>query len=178
MIKKQAAPPKNVRPVPATRVPSRIDIGALLDKVDFDPADVVTAAATNSVLYVDAINYRLECLTNKAEATLASKRAWAEAELVVRDAAKARDEKITEGHVKAILTTDEIVSAAERAKEETEALEEYSKLVVKVFEMRRDCLQIVSKWTHEEMRLGAITDAAREDLMATRDKARSRFPGK
>jgi hypothetical protein len=50
--------------------------------------------------------------------------------------------------------------------------------VVKVFEMRRDCLQIVSKWTHEEMRVNGITDAAREQLASTRDKARAKFPGR
>jgi len=154
-----------------------VDAIALLNKVDFEPENVVAVAATNTVLYVDAINYRLECLTRKADTTLAAKYAWAEAELVVRSAASANGEKITESHVKALLTVDPVVSAAERSKEEAEAYEEWSKLVVKVFEMRRDCLQIVSKWTHEEMRAGNVTDAAREELKSTRDKARSRFPG-
>ncbi len=149
----------------------------LLGKVDFEPENVVAAAATNSVLYVDAINYRLQCLTRKSEADMAAKRAYAEAEIVVRTTAKANDEKITEGHVKAILATDEVVTAAEKAREAADLFDEYSKLVVKVFEMRRDCLQIVSKWTHEEMRLGNITDAAREELSKTRDKLRERFPG-
>ena len=157
--------------------PTTIDPQGLLSKVDFEPENVVSAAAINSVLYVDAINYRLECLTRKSEAELTAKRAWAEAELVVRDTAAKAGEKITEGHVKALLTTDAYVSDTQRTFADAEALDEYSKLVVKVFEMRKDCLQIVSKWTHEEMRLGSIVDAAREQLSATRDKARSRFPG-
>lgn len=151
---------------------------ALLDKVDFEPENVVAAAATNSVLYVDAINYRLQCLTRKADAEFAAKRTWAEAELIVREAAKKNDEKITEAHIKAVLILDPVVANAAVAEAEAEAHDEYSKLVVKVFEMRRDCLQIVSKWTHEEMRVGAVTDAAREELRNTRDKARSRFPGR
>lgn len=170
-------PKKQQPPRPTNRPPATIDVIDLLGKVDFAPENVVATAATNTVLYVDAINYRLDCLTRKADAELASKRAWAEAELIVRDAAKKRDEKITESHVKALLTTDEVVSDAERALAEAEAFDEFSKLVVKVFEMRRDCLQIVSKWTHEEMRQGAVTDAAREELRGARDKARSRFPG-
>ena len=160
------------------RTPTTIDVLSLLSKADFEPENVVAAAATNSVLYVDAINYRLECLTRKADAEFASKRTWAEAEIVVREAAKARDEKITESYVKALLTTDDVVSAAERELATAEAFDEFSKLVVKVFEMRRDCLQIVSKWTHEEMRVNGITDAAREQLASTRDKARAKFPGR
>ncbi len=159
------------------RPPTGINVTELLDKVDFEPENVVSAAATNSVLYVDAINYRLQCLTRKSEADMYAKRTYAEAELVVRAAAKAADEKITEGHIKALLATDEVVSAAEAERESAEQFDEYSKLVVKVFEMRRDCLQIVSKWTHEEMRLGNVTDAAREELAKTRDKLRTRFPG-
>jgi hypothetical protein len=159
-----------------TRPPAVVDVVGLLDKVDFEPENVVAASATNSVLYVDAINYRLQCLTRKADAEMASKRAWAEAELVVRDAAKRNDDKITEGHVKALLNTDPVVMDAARELADAEAFDEYSKLVVKVFEMRRDCLQIVSKWTHEEMRVQGVADAAREELRSTRDKARSRFP--
>ena len=158
-------------------MPTTVDVLGLLDKAGFEPENVVAAAAANTVLYVDAINYRLGCLTRKATAELASKRAWSEAELVVRESAKTNGEKITEGHVKAILTMDPVVSAAETELADAEAFDEWSKLVVKVFEMQKDCLQIVSKWTHEEMRVSGITDAAREQLASTRDKARQRFPG-
>jgi hypothetical protein len=175
VTKKNTPPTRHV--VPNKVSDNGIDVVALLNKVDFEPEDVVRAAATNSVLYVDAINYRLQCLTRKSEASMNAKRAYAEAELVVRKAAKDNDEKITESHIKALLATDEVVSDAERLQEEAEQFDEYSKLIVKVFEMRRDCLQIVSKWTHEEMRVGNVTDAAREDLKTARDKARSRFPG-
>lgn len=156
---------------------SKIDVIKLLDMVGFSPENAVEAAAINPRLFVKAINYRLECLTEKSEAKLRTKRINAEVELDIRNEAKVNDEKITENHVKAKLTLDDKASKAEHDLERAEVFDEYSKLVVEAFRMQRDSLQVIKGLIGDEIRQGRALDDASETLSNTRQKLKDRFPG-
>lgn len=166
-----------VEGIEAEKSPSKNDVLQLLNMVGFAPENAVEAAATLPQLFVRAINYRLECLTNKSEAKLQAKRINAEVELEIRNEAKVNDEKITENHIKAKLTLDKQVSKAEHDLERSETFDEYSKLVVEAFRIQRDSLQVIKGLISDEIRQGRALDQEVETLSATRKKLKERFPG-
>jgi hypothetical protein len=155
--------------------PVPVNVRTLLNKIDFSPDNVVEAASVNPGLYVRAIEYRLQCLTEKSRQDMNHKRLRAETELEIRRHAKANDEKITEDHIKAKLLLNKDVSAAGEQAQQAETMDEYSKLVVEAFRMRRDSLRIVADMSRQEMNLGRALEA-NADLQETREKLRSKFP--
>lgn len=154
--------------------PVPVSITALLNKIDFSPDNVVEAAAVNPGLYVRAIEFRLQCLTEKSKHEMNHKRLRAEVELEIRREAKANDEKITEGHISAKLLLNKDVGRAADAAEHAETMDEYSKLVVSAFQMRRDSLRIVADMMKQEMYAGSAN--AQAELAETRKKLEQRFP--
>ena len=155
----------------------KTSIAALLGRVDFSPENVVEAAAQNSVLFVEAIQYRLACLEKKASAKLDAERERAECELDIRRQAKLRDEKLTEPYIASMVLVDKKVTAKAKALSEAEIYDAYSKLVVETFQMRRDCLQIVKGMVREEISQQYAVEAGAEKMRETRKKLRERFPG-
>lgn len=155
----------------------KIDVLKLLDTVGFAPENAVEAASVLPRLFVRAINYRLDCLFEKSEAKLQTKRINAEVELDIRNSAKVNDEKVTENHIKALLVLDPKAAKAERSLERAEAFDEYSKLVVEVFRIQRDSLQVVKGLISDEIRQGRALDQEVESLAVTRKKLKDRFPG-
>jgi hypothetical protein len=156
---------------------TKVDVLKLLDCVGFSPENAVEAAAILPRLFVRAINFRLECLTEKSEAKLKAKRINAEVELDIRNEARVADEKITENHIKSKLVLDETVSKAERELERAETFDEYSKLVVEAFRIQRDALQVIKGLISDEIRQGRALDQESETLSSTREKLKDRFPG-
>jgi HD superfamily phosphodiesterase len=162
---------------PGKPIPSNggntVDVLALLRKIDFTPDNVVEAAAINSVLYVDAITYRLKCLEEKSQATMNAKRVRAETELGIRKKAKANDEKITENYISALLTIDPGVEEATKLENKADIYDEYSKQICDVFRMRRDCLKIVGDLVKQEL----YVNTERMELNEVRKKLKDKFPG-
>ena len=149
----------------------------LLSKIDFSPDNVVDAAAEQPVLFVRAIQYRLECLITKTNAKMAWETAQAEKELKIRKEYRDAGEKITEGNIDALTLLDPDVAAACKKFSDAETYEEYSKLVVEAFRMRRDCLRIVDDMTRDEMGLQKAAELGAEKLKQTRRKLHDKFPG-
>ena len=153
-----------------------INVVALLGKVDFAPETIVETAAHQSVLFVEAIQYRLSQLELKSSAKMDWERERAECELRIRQQAKVNDEKITEGHIAAKLLLDKAVSDKAAKLARAEILDAYSKLVVEAFEMRRDCLQIIKGLVKDEYSMQAAMESGAEKMRETRKKLRDRFP--
>lgn len=153
------------------------DVIELLSHADFVPDDVVDAAAQNTVLFVKACQYRLECMKRKSISEFDLKRINSEADLRIRKEARDDDEKITEAGVKARLILDEDVSDAQKLFDNAEIYDEYSKLVCEIFRMRRDCLRIVEATVRSEMGIGRVADEASDTVSHKREELQRRFPG-
>ena len=154
-----------------------IDIKKLLDGVEFDPDDVVGAAVSNANMFVEAIQYRLVCMTRQKRAQLAHDRMEAETSLAVRKKYKDAGEKITEDNVKTLTLLDPKVKKTADEEATADVFDEYSKLVCEVFRMRKDCLQIVTKMTADEVREQRSLQAGAEKMREQRAKLRESFPG-
>ena len=105
------------------------------------------------------------------------KRVTSETDIRIRKEARDDDEKITEAGVKARLTLDIDVSDAQKAFDNAEIYDEYSKLVCEIFRMRRDCLRIVEATVRSEMGIGRVADEASDVVSHKREELQRRFPG-
>jgi hypothetical protein len=170
-------PVKSVRKEHPSENRDEVDVVALLRQADFVPDDVLDAAAKNTVFFVKACQYRLECMKRKSTAEFKLKHITSETDLRIRKDARDDDEKITEAGVKARLTLDTEVSDAQKVFDDAEIFDEYSKLVCEIFRMRRDCLRIVEGTVRSEMSIGRAADEASEVMSMKRSELERRFPG-
>ncbi len=154
-----------------------VDVKKLLAGVEFNPDDVVTAAAMNAVLFVDAVTFRLACMEKRAAAKLAHERVEAETSLATRKFYKDLGEKTTEGNIDATVLLTPAVKAAADALSKADVYDEYSRLIVEVFRMRRDCLRIVDDMTRGELASQGAIEAGADKMRGRREELRKRFPG-
>src|SRR5215472_490601 len=134
-----------------------LDVEALLDLVPFSPEGVMEAACGNTALYVDAIRFRMQCLETQSLAKQAYEQKYTEKELALREelerkraSAVGKPAAIREGYIKGLLDSDRVLIRLFEARAHADVQEEFSKLVVKVFEMRRDMLQTVGSMVSRE----------------------------
>jgi hypothetical protein len=152
------------------------DVEELLDLVAFSPENAMEAASTNSVLYVDAIRYRLECLERAYDTKKDWERAAAERDLQIRQFARDHGEKYTETQIKNKILLNKNVAALADAYQRAEIMEEYSKLIVRVFEMRGEMLKTVASMVNRELPHAQAAQAAADRMKTERKKLRERFP--
>lgn len=161
-----------------TKPNNGIDIKGLLDRIDFSSDNVVAAAAENAPLFRVAIDYRIDCLRSRNVAKMAWEVAEAELELKLREDARLNGERITEGHIKALLQADAGIAEFHKKYLNSDELDEYSKLVVEAFRMRRDCLRIIGDLTPDDLSIQRALEAGgHAKIAATRKKLKDRFPG-
>ena len=154
-----------------------ISISLLLQSIDFSTDNVVEAAAKNPGLFVQAIEFRFQCLRKRNAAKMAWEKQMAQADLNIRKAARESGEKITERYIEEQVLLDSGVSFLAEQFSAADEMDEYSKLLVEAFRMRRDCLKIVGDLTRDELSLARAAEAGTERLEATRKKLREKFPG-
>jgi hypothetical protein len=153
-----------------------VDVLKLLEMVAFAPENAMEAATTNSVLYTEAIQYRLQRLERAYLAEKDWEQAAAEADLKLRKEARDADERITEAQIKNRILLDKRVAALADAHHRAEIYEEYSKLVVKVFEMRSEMLKAVISMVNRELPAAQAAAQAAEKMKAERRKLKEKFP--
>jgi hypothetical protein len=100
----------------------------------------------------------------------------AELDAKMRKEARTNGEKITEKEIERNLTLDKSLRGACEGYAQAEEGEEFAKLLVEAFRMRRDCLKIVGDLTRDELSLQRAVEEGRAALKSTRDKAKERFP--
>ena len=149
----------------------------LLGKIDFQPEGVVHAAAENSRLFMQAVDFRMTKLHAYNAAKLRLERDEAELDLKLRKDARETGDKITEGAIKAILLVDEDLHLQRERLNSAEEAHEYARCVVEIFRMRRDCLQIVQGLAMTEGSLRQAAETAARELQGAREKAKARYPG-
>ena len=154
----------------------RRPISEVIGRVAFDPANVIAAAAENSTLFADTIDYRVECMQRRADAKALFERVQAECDLRVRQEAYRADEKITEKQVASKVVLDPLVSQVQEKHNRAETLDEYAKLACELFRMRRDCLKIVGDLTRDGINAQAAIEQGNAKMADARRKLRQRFP--
>ena len=153
------------------------DIKNLLQRIDFSPEDVIQATAENTRMFRQAVDYRMEQVKYRNVAKMQLEEAEAAAELLLRADARDTREKITENHIKAHLLVNPELHDRREARNRADEHEEYSKLLIDMVKMRRDCLQIIQGLAMTEGSLRRAAEAAGAELSKMRSKIQARYPG-
>jgi hypothetical protein len=162
----------------------KLSVEELLELVSFSPEGALEAACGNTTLYVDAIRFRLKCLEDASAAKQAYEQKHAEKELALREelerkraSAPGKAAAIREGYITNLLETDRVLMRLYELRQRADVQEEFSKMVVKVFEMRRDMLETVGGMVGRELAHSKLAEQAAAEMAEQRRKLKQRFPG-
>jgi len=137
--------------------------------------DVAGSAVRCATLFVDAIEFRRECLEKRATAKLDMERAETEKSLALRREFRSVGDKATEKNLEELTSVSPRVRQKVDAFQKADAADEYSKLVIDAFRMWRDCLRMVTDLTRNEMSAQGALEAGQEKMRAVRQQLRERF---
>lgn len=149
----------------------------LVNRLDFEPTQVVDAAAENPSLFLRAANIRIEQMRKRNQAKAAREERRAEVALHLRQDARETGERITESAIEQMLLVNPTIKPLSEALERAEEAEEYAKLLVEAFRMRRDCLKIISETAREEYNLQRAAEHGALKMREQRELLKKRYPG-
>jgi len=145
------------------------------EQLPFSQETILQDAANQPLLFLKAIEHRVQCLREFLRAKVELDAIEAEAGMRAREALTELEEKITEKRVEELVKKDPERMAAVEKRLEAEAREEGSKLIVEVFRHRRDCLKLVGEMVSSEVSLQSALEAGNSRMADARRRARSRF---
>lgn len=156
----------------------KADIQRLLDGLSFTVEGAVEAALEAAMLFEKAASYRVEKMRLRAAAEMALEQIRAELELLYRKEAAEEGDKITEKNVNAKLAIDPKVQTAQVWLDNHLADEEYAKLLLEAYRMRRDSMKAVVDLTGAERSLQALAEKSTEKLEQTLQILKQKYPGR
>jgi len=145
--------------------------------------NILAEAARQPALFIDAARYRVSKMRKRAQANAALEARWSHLALRIR--ARKDDEggkRMTEAALKATVESQKSIKMLRSDLERAYAEEEFSKLILEAFRMRRDAIRIIAEsqniegirgtkeLEHIEQRKRLRNEAAR--LEAKRNRAR------
>lgn len=155
----------------------KVNIFNLLKQLDFSDEEVVDASKAQPKLFVEAVRFRVQMMRDatRIESQLSLVKSQTSAKF--RAKLKERGERATEGQVSERLGTDpEIVSLTAKLNEAEQA-EEYSKLLLEAFRMRRDALKVVADVLGAELFISK-REFGTTELQKMKRKLESKYPGR
>lgn len=158
-----------------TQTTRSTDLESLLKGLDFTADNVVDAATRNAVMFMRAVEYRIRCMHGRVEAKMRLESSCAAMDAELRKEARDLGEKITEKGIEQRLTLDKLISERKDKFSEAEELEEYAKLLVEAYRMRRDCLKIVGDLTRDELSLQRSVEVGKDAMREARGKMGKRY---
>ncbi len=154
---------------------TKVDIRKLLSKLDFSIEGLAEASVEQAKLFERAAEYRTSCLRERLKAEAAYDLAKASRSLVLRHRAEAEGRKITEGLVGDSVTASRSVKESLALFIDAQVLDEYSKLLVDAFRMRRDSIRVLEDMTSNERRGAGAEAEAVTKLRAVKARLAKRY---
>jgi hypothetical protein len=152
-------------------------VDELLANLEFSPESVVTAACEQPKFFVQAVEYRMLTYGAATRARMAFDSGEAARALDLRHQARISGDKMTEGNLKELLLTDEAVMELDRLQHAAEEEEEWAKLLVEAFRMRRDCLKIVGELVGQEQATRQYYENSADKMTRAREDLKRKYPG-
>jgi hypothetical protein len=123
----------------------------LIAKLPIVDADIRREALNQPLRFLEAARYRVAKMRAVSRCKAALEAGYSEVNLQVRARGK-RDaaEKLTEGHIKAKILLNKQVRRLQQDLQTAEEREEFSKLLLEAYRMRRDAIRIVAEMQNYE----------------------------
>lgn len=149
----------------------------LLIGLAFAPEGVVMAATEQPKLFLAAAEYRMSRYRERSQFEMALKKAEAEYSIELRHNAKASGERVTEGHIAEQVLVNKLLASRRETLAEVEEREEFAKLLLEAYRMRRECLRIVSDLVGAEIAMTKAVAAGSERAQELRRTIASKYRG-
>lgn len=152
----------------------------LLEGLDFNEASILEAERGQAKLFERAARYRVGKMRVRARAEMVHSVAQAEASLFLRREFAGKGEKLTETYLEQLLITRDDIKAAHEALMVAKEEEEYAKLLLEAYQMKRDGMRAVAQVLVGELSFSnrQLADAAMAtSLEKVKEKLRAKYPG-
>jgi hypothetical protein len=169
---------KVTKQVVEEREPSyRDEVALLLEQLDFSPDNVLAASSEQPGLFLQAIDYRMKAMRSNSQAKMALELSEADVSSSLRKEAKAIGDKTTESALSEQVMLNKSIQVLSKQKRDAEEQDEFAKLLLEAFRMRRDCLRIVGDLAKSEMATKAYFDESEDKLRRTKEQLKQKYPG-
>ena len=155
-----------------------VDVEELISTLDFTDEDVLSAAKAQPLLYVHAVRFRIQQMRKRTKAESALSVLRSVKALALRQKGAAAGDRVTEGSIKERLDCDKEVLKASKQFNDAEQWEEYSKLLLEAFRMRRDALKVVADLIGAEVYVQRRVDDSPSELQKAKRRLQDKYPGK
>jgi hypothetical protein len=154
-----------------------LSIDQILDQVDFEDEEVEHAARTLPKCFFEAARYRVRILRKRQMLEQKLDASRVDAAIATRHRASTGGTKITEAGIKEVVEGDEDVRTNVAAVKDAQQLEEFAKLLVECFRMKKSAVQVVASLAGAERAVERYFDAVqnKEALTKLRDNARRKY---
>ena len=154
-----------------------LTIDEILEEIDFEDEEVEHAARTLPKCFLEAARYRIRILRKRQELEQTLDASRVDAAMAARAKAYRDTTKITEVAIKEIVESDNDVRVNVAAVKNAQQLEEFAKLVVECFRMKKSAVQVVASLAGAERAIEKYFDAvqSKEGLKNLRDNARQKY---
>jgi hypothetical protein len=122
-----------------------VDLKGLLKKLDFTEEDLIRADLEQPRLYMEASRFRVRLMRKVIQAEAALELVSVGSALRIRKKYRELGKSITESAIKERVANNPDVQDCKKRLGEVEAMEEWAKLLLEAFKMRRDAVKILAE---------------------------------
>lgn len=175
MMKKKIIPVDTNKRTSKFLIPPTQPVVALIEALDFAPEDVVEAAVKQPSLFLDAADYRVEAMRRRINAESAYEVAKASQAHELRTDAKETGEKITENSISEALLCNTKLQEFSVALSRSQESEEFAKLLLEAFRMRRDAIRVLADLSGQVMSAERAKELGMQEMQAVRERLKERY---
>lgn len=154
-----------------------VNVLRLLRDLDFSDEEIVDASKQQPKLFVEAVRFRVQMMRKRFEVESALSLARSQKAAKIRAKLKGRGERVTEGQVTERLGFDPDIVALETDVASAAQAEEYAKLLLEAFRMRRDALKVMADVIGAELFISKREFGATE-LQSMKKTLEKKYPGR
>ena len=155
-----------------------VDLSELIEVLDIADGDVLEAARKQPKLFLAAVNYRIQQMRKSNQQKSALEVYRSQLATKFRAARKEAGDRVTEGQVQERLLRDKQYLAMQREVDVAEEREEWAKLLLDAYRMRRDALKIMADQMGAELYLARHSEESTKALKNAKKNLEAKYPGK
>lgn len=135
------------------KVMEPIDSKLLIKRLALVDENIMAEAATQPILFIDAARYRVAAMKKRAQAQAELDYRKSRIALSIRARRNEAGDKVTEAAMKERVEKHSVVRKLRDRVERAFELEEFSRLILEAYRMRRDAIRVIGEsWIAEGMR--------------------------
>jgi len=154
-----------------------VNLRYVLDSLDFSDEDVVEAAKKQPKLFLEAARFRVRKMRERVGAEAKYKTLQASKGAKYRKSLAESGARVTEGQISERVTANAEVKRALEGFQEAQEVEEFSKLLLEAYRMRRDSAKVVAELLGAEIYISKLGFGQSTEMDKMRKRLEDKYPG-